>query len=211
MHCAIKPDPHHLRDTAGIITVRLVDLRLQHRPHVPRLNTDHRQVGFTKRAEQPLRQRPRFQSDPLKAICRTSQYLQQSVGLARNLNLPNDFTRPIHNADARVLDRYVQSSKMVHAALLLMLGARTTATPFHHQPEAQHPKSFSYPQAAGRLPHLLGVIMSTYDAVDGAHSTASECQGWSREANHIEGSRPWARLARLVLILRSLCFRCTGV
>jgi hypothetical protein len=41
-----------------------------------------------------------------------------------------------------------------------MLGARTTVTPFHHQPEAQHPKpkkSFSYPQAAGRLPHLLGV------------------------------------------------------
>jgi hypothetical protein len=35
-----------------------------------------------------------------------------------------------------------------------MLGARTTVTPFHHQPEAQHPKSSSYPQAAGRLPHL---------------------------------------------------------
>jgi hypothetical protein len=30
-------------------------------------------------------------------------------------------------------------------------------TPFHHQPEAQHPKSSSYPQGAGRLPHLLGV------------------------------------------------------
>ena len=27
-------------------------------------------------------------------------------------------------------------------------------TSFHHQPEAQHPKFFSYPQAAGRLPHL---------------------------------------------------------
>jgi hypothetical protein len=25
-------------------------------------------------------------------------------------------------------------------------------TSFHHQPEAQHPKFFSYPQAAGRLP-----------------------------------------------------------
>jgi hypothetical protein len=38
--------------------------------------------------------------------------------------------------------RRVQSSKMVHAALLLlMLGARTTVTPFHHQPEAQHLKS----------------------------------------------------------------------
>jgi hypothetical protein len=30
----------------------------------------------------------------------------------------------------------------------------TTMTSFHHQPEAQHPKIFSYPQAAGRLPHL---------------------------------------------------------
>ena len=29
-------------------------------------------------------------------------------------------------------------------------------TSFHHQPEAQHPKFFSYPQAAGRLPHLFG-------------------------------------------------------
>jgi hypothetical protein len=30
----------------------------------------------------------------------------------------------------------------------------TTVTSFHHQPEAQHPKIFSYPQVAGRLPHL---------------------------------------------------------
>jgi len=29
------------------------------------------------------------------------------------------------------------------AALLLMLGARTTVTPFHHQFEAQHPKNLS--------------------------------------------------------------------
>src|SRR5262249_54521776 len=36
-------------------------------------------------------------------------------------------------------------------------------------------------------------------------------KGWLREANHVEGSRPWARLARLVLILRSQCFRCTGL
>jgi hypothetical protein len=35
--------------------------------------------------------------------------------------------RVIHNADAHLLDRYVQSSKMVHAALLLlMLEAVTT-------------------------------------------------------------------------------------
>src|SRR5690348_2642346 len=79
----------------------------------------------------------------IKAVGRSSQHPKQSIGLARNLNLPNDLAHAIHNADARVLDRYVQSSKMVHAALLLMLGARTTVTPFHHQPEAQHPKNLS--------------------------------------------------------------------
>jgi hypothetical protein len=39
---AIKPGPHHLRDAARSVAVRLIDLRMQHRPHVPRLNTDHR-------------------------------------------------------------------------------------------------------------------------------------------------------------------------
>ena len=34
-------------------------------------------------------------------------------------------------------------------------------TSFHHQPEPQHPKFFSYPQAAGRLPYLWGAIAAT--------------------------------------------------
>jgi hypothetical protein len=29
-------------------------------------------------------------------------------------------------------------------------------TSFHHQPEAQHPKSSAFHKLAGRLPHLLG-------------------------------------------------------
>src|SRR3974377_1930624 len=121
MHRAIKPASHHLRYAAGIVAIGLVDLCLQHRSHVPCLNTDHRQVGFTKRAEKPLRQRPSLQSDPLKAVGRIPWYPKQSIGLAGNLNLPNDFTRAIHNADARVLDRNVQSRKMIHAALLLLM------------------------------------------------------------------------------------------
>src|SRR6266568_952661 len=36
MHRTIKPRPHHLRYAARIVAVRLVDLRLQHRLHVPR-------------------------------------------------------------------------------------------------------------------------------------------------------------------------------
>jgi hypothetical protein len=41
-------------------------------------------------------------------------------------------------------------------------------TSFHHQPEAQHPKFFSYQQAAGRLPHLL----EAQRTLDGTESVA---------------------------------------
>ena len=45
---------------------------------------------------------------------------------------------------------------MVHAALLLlMLEAVKCETSFHHQPEAQHPKSSAIHKNAGRLSHLL--------------------------------------------------------
>ena len=106
---------------ARVVAISLIDLRLQHRPHVPRLNTDHRQVGFGKSTEQPLRQRSGFQSNPLEAVSRVPQYRQQSVGFTRDLHFSPHPARVIHNADARVLDRNVQSSKIVHAALLLLM------------------------------------------------------------------------------------------
>src|SRR2546423_5597864 len=66
-------------------------------------------------------------SNPIRLVGRVCQHRQQSVGFARDLHFPNDPARVIHNADARLLDRDVQSSKMLHAALLLlMLEAVTT-------------------------------------------------------------------------------------
>jgi predicted Rossmann-fold nucleotide-binding protein len=41
-------------------------------------------------------------------------------------------------------------------------------TPFHHQPEAQHPKYSAIHKNAGRLPHLL--------AHSGRHTHAEECR-----------------------------------
>jgi len=51
MHRAVKPHPHHLRNAAGIVAIRLVDLRPQHCLHVPRFNTDRRQLRFGESAE----------------------------------------------------------------------------------------------------------------------------------------------------------------
>ena len=51
----IAADNLDVRDPTRIVTVRLVDLRLQPRSHVPRLNTDRRQARFGKCAVKPLR------------------------------------------------------------------------------------------------------------------------------------------------------------
>src|SRR4029450_10479172 len=121
MHRTIKPRPHHLRHPARVVAVGLVDLRLQYRPHVPRLDTDRRQARFSESTEKPLRQWPGFQPDPLEVVGGVPQHRHQRLGFARHLDFPNDPARVIHNADAGLLDRQIQSSKMVHAALLLLM------------------------------------------------------------------------------------------
>src|SRR3954469_13115793 len=121
MHRTIKPRTHHLRYAARIVAVRLVDLRLQHRLHVPRLNADHRQSCFGESAKQPLRQRSSFQPNSLEVVGGVLQHRQQRFRVARHLYFPNDLACVIHNGDDRLLDRNVQSSKMVHAALLLLM------------------------------------------------------------------------------------------
>src|SRR6202140_5972952 len=80
MHRAVKPHPHHLCHATRIVAVRLVDLCLQHRPHVPRLNTDHRQTRFSESAVKPLRQWSGFQSDPLEVIGRVLSTASRASG-----------------------------------------------------------------------------------------------------------------------------------
>src|SRR5262249_46635008 len=121
MHRAIKPGPHHLRYAARIVAVRLVDLRPQHGPHVPCLNTDHRQPCFGEGAVKPLGQRPSLQSNSLEAIDGVRQHLQERITLSCPTPSPHDAPRIIHNADARLLARHVESSKIVHTALLLLM------------------------------------------------------------------------------------------
>jgi hypothetical protein len=77
--------------------------------------------GINLRTVKPLRQRPGFQSNSLESVGRVLQHRQQRFWFARHFHFPNDLAQVIHNADAGLLDRYVQSSKMVHAALLLLM------------------------------------------------------------------------------------------
>ena len=53
----------------------------------------------------PLNHQPEAQHGP---FCGTGR---QRFKFARNLHFPNDLARVIHNADARVLDRYVRAEE----------------------------------------------------------------------------------------------------
>src|SRR6202043_1768283 len=98
--------------------------------------------------EQPLRKWPGFQSNSLEVIGGVLQCRQQRFGFAGYLHFPNNPARVIRNADAGLLDRYVQSGKMVHAALLLlMLEARNHGDLVSPSARSAAPKIFSYPQA----------------------------------------------------------------
>src|SRR6516165_4835084 len=212
MHRMVKPHPHHLRHTASVIAVGLVDLRFQHGPHVPRLDTDHQQACFGESAEQPLRQRPGFQSDPPAAVGRVTQNLQQGFWLARYLHFPHDPARLIHNADTRLLDRYVQSGKMVHAALLLLMLEAVITDLVSPSARSAAPKIFSYPQAGhGRLPHLYSRKRTSESDMDRKQDLASySIISSARERSEGGTVRPSA-FAVLRLIANSYLFgACTG-
>jgi len=89
------------------------------------------------------------------AVGGVPQNLQQGCRFARYLHFLHDPARVIHNADAGLADRYVQSAKMVPAALLLlMLEAVTTDLVFTISLK-RSPQNLQLSTSwAGRLPHL---------------------------------------------------------
>src|SRR5262249_10499632 len=156
MHRAIEPHPHHLCQAARIVAVALVDLCLQHRPHLPRLNADHRQARFRENAVKPLRQRSGFQSNSLEAIDAVRQHLQEGFRLTRHPRFPHDLARIIHDADARFLDRHIESSKIGHAALLLLMLEAAECGPRSTISLKRSTLIFSYPQAGRPITPSFG-------------------------------------------------------
>src|SRR5262245_41293327 len=89
-------------------------------------------------------------------------------------------------------------------------------TSFHHQPEAQHPNfSLSVSWQADYPIFWEGIIcpfrafplLMLWTAPTLRHQGAI---GWLRRNAPLEGSRPWAKLARSVSISRSQFFKFTA-
>src|SRR5262245_11887058 len=101
------------------------------------------------------------------------QHRQEGVRFTRHLHFPHDPARVIHNADTRLIDGNVQSSKMVHAALLLLMLEAVTTDLASPSASSAAPKLFSYPQAGrpitpspmSAIGELSGLIVLTVSFV----------------------------------------------
>jgi len=124
----VEPDAHHLRDAAGIIAVRLVNLRRERRLHVPRLDAHGRQTCFRERAIEPLRQRSRLEPDTAQRGRVPLQGVDQRRGLARNPRLSDHPSALVDDAEAGDPHGNVQASEVRHGCAPLLL-RRGTAPP----------------------------------------------------------------------------------
>src|ERR1700674_5304586 len=109
MHRLEQADPHHLRDPARVVVVRLVDLlRRQQSLHVPRLNADHRQLSHRQRIDQPLRQRAGLDPDPAVGPAERAQKGDDIGWLGRYFLLQDYLAGVVDNAYRRFLYRHIK-------------------------------------------------------------------------------------------------------
>jgi hypothetical protein len=141
MHRAEQIDPHHLGNAAGVIAVGLVRLSLQEGLHVPRFDANHRQASSGQSLEEPLRQGPRFKTDPLKVPGRIFQNRDQVIRVAGDLHFTT--SRQILPVSS-TMHTDVSFTEMSSPALWLDHRPRSTISPkrstFNLSTVHSHPK-----------------------------------------------------------------------
>ena len=126
MNGLVKPDPHHLGNPPGIVAVRLVDAGRQYRLHMTCLNADRREPRCRHTFMQVLGERRGFQPDPLTSHTNAVEPVDQRRNLGRHFALTDDRPGLIHHTYARLIQRYINPSEILHNCLLLVL----TGSPF---------------------------------------------------------------------------------
>ena len=115
MHRLEQADPHHLRDPARIVAVRLVDLlRRQQSLHVPRLHADYRQLGRRQSIDQPLRQRAGLDPDPAEGRAERGQKGDDILRLGPYFLFQDHLAGIVDNAHRRFLHRHIKTNEMRH-------------------------------------------------------------------------------------------------
>src|SRR5262245_61420257 len=110
----LKPAGLHDAGAGRIIAVTLIDLHLEYRSGMARVDTDHRQAKLFELGPQPRACRSCLETDPYRAwrLRPTKRSDRGRVGI--NYAFSHDRSSPAHHTDRCLLQRYVQSHIAFH-------------------------------------------------------------------------------------------------
>src|SRR5208282_6833144 len=101
-------------DPASIIAVALIDLHLEHRLSVSRVDADHRQAKSLELGPKPRRRRSRLKAYPNYVWSIRSHERSNRLRIGIDYTLSHHRSRRVHHADRRLLQRHVQSNIALH-------------------------------------------------------------------------------------------------
>ena len=114
MHGLEEACAGQMRQTSRVVAVGLVSCeRLERLICLPALDTDDGQTELTQAVIENRRHSARLEHNATTTR-RFRQFFRDRLRRRRRLTLVNDYTLAIENADARLVHRDVEASKMVH-------------------------------------------------------------------------------------------------
>src|SRR5262249_895401 len=100
--------------TGRIVAITLIDLHLEHRLGMARIDTDHRQAEPLELGPQPRGRRSCLQTHPYSPSPLRPPKRSDRIRVGINHAFSHDGSRPAHHTDRCLLQRHVQSDIMFH-------------------------------------------------------------------------------------------------
>src|SRR5262245_8428729 len=100
---------HDTGDAGCIVAVTLIDLHLEYRSGMARVDADHRQAKLFELGPQPRACRSCLKTDPYRAWRLRPHKRRDRGRVGINYTFSHDRARPAHHIDRCLLQRYVQS------------------------------------------------------------------------------------------------------
>src|SRR5262249_15820680 len=111
----LKPAGLHDAGNAGrIVAVTLIDLHLEYRSGMARVDTDHRQAKLFELAPQPCGRRSCLESDPYRSRCLRSHECSDRLRHGIDYSLWHDCSNLVDHTDRGLPQRHVQSNIVHH-------------------------------------------------------------------------------------------------
>ena len=114
------PDPHHLREPTGVVAVGLDRPGGQEALGMAGVDADGVEAGCNQVSVQPLGHRAGLQANAVDHVAPRGELVDQRLGLAAHLALPDQATIGGENADGNLVQGDVEADDHTHGTAPLV-------------------------------------------------------------------------------------------